>query len=199
MGPQLRFIRFGSGVEVHLDRLYSRSLRHAIDLEWYFGPMAEALDWPLGFFSFCAKLEDGEDIVVKYVKSIRTQTKVHDLQRDMDGNVTVQVIVLAAPRVYDDGLCACIFGSCCLLCNVLGDRVCDGCGNGKCCISGDCGHKCCADFVNAVERGVTEHPTHQLLQRCSYHGCRAKWAAMFPWPDREQLHVKGTEIQVGNT
>lgn len=192
MGPQLRFIHAASGNEVNPDRSFSRSLRHEeIDLEWYFGPMAERLEWPLGFFSFCAKAVDGEDIVVKYVKSIRTQTKVRDLQRDMDGNVIVQVIVLDPPRVYDDGLCACNFASCCLLCNVLGGGICRGCGNGACCSCGDCGHKCCADFVNAMERGVTEHPTHQLLQRCSYHGCRPKSAAMFPWPDTRTASRQG--------
>ena len=192
MGPQLRFIYAASGNEVNPDRSFSRSLRHEeIDLEWYFGPMAERLEWPLGFFSFCAKAVDGEDIVVKYVKSIRTQTKVRDLQRDMDGNVIVQVIVLEPPRVYDDGLCACNFASCCLLCNVLGGGICGGCGNDACCNCGDCGHKCCADFVNAMERGVTEHPNHQLLQRCSYHGCRPKSAAMFPWPDTRTASRQG--------
>jgi hypothetical protein len=189
VAPQLRFIYAASGVEVKTDCSFvSRYIRHAMDLEYYLGPMAETLEWPMEFFYFVAKTIDGEDICVKYVHLIahRTQTMVRDLQQDMDGNVTVQVVVLPPPRVYDGGWCACAFDSCCLLCNVPGGAPCEGCGNCGCCRCGNCGHKCCEDSTHKRDAGDAKALTHQFLQRCSYSGCRQDWFAEFPWPLEDQ-------------
>jgi len=179
MAPRVRFIHASSGAEINIDDWsWTTKIRYESTVEEYFDAMHKTLRWPRGFFHFLVKTRAGEDVIVKDIHRIRdrTRTMMRDLQQELDENVTVRVVLLQPPDVYDAGLCACCFGSCCLLCNTPKDRPCDGCGNTGCCRTGDCGHECCEDCHEGRMETVS-----QFSQLCPYSGCRQSWAAEFPW------------------